>query len=398
MRIKNGTEKKASVPQENAEKSRPVEKIVFVQDFIEEGGKTIGVKGLSYPDKTEICVTLTTDGAHAENVKRPTFDAYHKGTGIVRNQKISEGAVLRLNCHDRGGNNFQADWINVVAHNLEEQKSTLTFGYIAAEAYSSKEIFTEQMKIRERLSKEQPELSGSRLSRAVEKELRGRLEGEQRFNNAYVFVYHNKDIVDVTAEQAQDYFMKYYSEARFAPVYKEGEEKPLERVAPGLMIRAVNSEGEVIDCAKIGASTLYKDNAHTPEERAGVAMKYMRDITSPDVVGFSVLPFDRVRIGAMTTEVSVKNTIVIDHFQRLMSATRLNRKDEEGNRYVEEFAVQGVAKFSQPSGLASDALIPYGSKRVDVALLDRDGGELAKANTVAPTDSADEDDSPSPGM
>jgi hypothetical protein len=404
---------KTTVSMDKAQKTRsfPVQKIVFVQEFIEDdSGKAVGIKGLSYPDRTCVSVTLTTEGVNAENNSRPSFDEYRKGYSTPRGGeiKIEEGAVLRLNCHDLGDNNFAAEWINIVAKNLDEQKRTVAFGYASVEAFPSDEARELRKAIAARIGEENPELktSGKLLekkqlfqrNKMIEDELREQLKNKPRYKNASVMLFHTDAIADVTAEKAGEYFLKYYSDERFART--AGKDGNLyEKMSPGVLIRAVNADGEVIDCVKLGSYDLYKNKAESPEERANLAVRQLNRIPASDAVTYSVLPFDTVKIGEISLKVNSANKLGIDRIQQMLGKTRVNKYSDEGKfLYVEDYAVPAAIRFSQPSGLVSDVYMPHGSKRVQEALLDKGGQEMKEAPPSSPAESEDESDSVSPGM
>lgn len=376
----------------NAKKAaRAVTKIVSVSDFIQdESGKAVGIKGVSFPDKAEVEIMLSTSGANAENSKRRDFEAYRKGFKAPNGSRVAiePGAVLRLNCKETGENSFETEWINVLAGNRESSQQALRFGYCAVELFTPEPVKETYREVAAGLKAGNPDVSKYEIENA----LLEKIKGERRYNGN-VLLYHPAQTMETGAASLKETLTGYYGSAKFAKVTSENSDRTYEPVSPGVVIRALNGDGEVLAAMDVTGAMLYKAKADSPEERAAYAASLTDQLGIGDAASYSLLPYDRIRISEYSLTVEDNTVAGIKSFARAQGMSFEKVTDESGETGYENRAMQAVVK-SAGNGMISELAVPAGSRTVDVALLARDGTEMKEAGRQE----EDESDDNSPGM
>lgn len=376
----------------NAKKpARAVTKIVSVSDFIQdESGKAVGIRGVSFPDKTEVEIILSTSGANAENAKRRDFEAYRKGFKAPNGSRVAiePGAVLRLNCKETGENSFETEWINVLAGNRESSKQALRFGYCAVELYTPEPVKEIYREVAATLKAETPDVS----KYDIENALLEKIKGERRYNGN-VLLYHPGQIMEAEAASLCETLAGYYGSGKFAKVTSENSDKTYEPVSPGVVIRALNADGEVLAAMDVTGAMLYKAKAETPTERAAYAASLTDQLGFGDAASYSLLPYDKIRISEYSLTVEDNTITGIKSFARAQSMSFEKVTDESGETGYENRAMQAVVK-SAGNGMISELALPDGARSVDIALLAKDGSEMKEAGR----EKEEESDGNSPGM
>lgn len=376
----------------NAKKTaRVVTKIVSVSDFIQdESGKAVGIKGVSFPDKTDVEIMLSTSGANADNAKRRDFEAYRKGFKAPNGSRVAiePGAVLRLNCKETGENSFETEWINVLAGNRESAKQALRFGYCAVELYTPEPIKETYREVATTLKAENPDVS----KYDIENALLEKIKGERRYNGN-VLLYHPAQIMEADVASLKETLVGYYGSEKFAKVTSENSDKAYEPVSPGVIVRALNADGEALAAMDVTGAMLYKAKAVSPEERAEYAASLPAQMGLDDAASYSLLPYDRVRISEFSLTVEDKTVAGIKSFARAQSMSFEKITDESGETGYENRAMQAAVK-SAGNGMISELAIPAGAEIVDVALLAKDGTKMKEAGK----EGEEESDDNGPGM
>jgi len=394
------------IPREKAkqQEAKRETKILVVRSFIEdEQGRAIGVTGVTFPEKTEIEVLLSTSGKHAANEKRRDFETYRKGFKVPTGTKVKleTGGVLRLTCVQTGENRYETDWINCMAANKDVAQKNMSFKHTGVELFTPEQVKSKRDEIR----KQMQQAGGGEVNRTkLEDALREAISGQERFRGN-VLVYHNDKITDVPANGLQSALQTYYAQERFAKVANE-EGKTYEPISPGVVVRALDADGKVLGALNITGANLYTANAHNPDERADFAAKSsIQHLGSADVAAYSILPYDRIHISHFATLVEKKNIQNINALMRACYYSRKEAVDDSGQPYTEQHALPAAVTYA-PNGMARGVSLPDSavSKSVDVALLDLKGGELpvAERRTTAADAAApeadDDEESNSPGM
>ena len=376
------TKKSAAAPRQQVQT-----KIVSVDEFVLDGaGKAIGIKGKSIPDKSVITVMLTTEGAKAENPKRKDFETNRAGfTASGKKCKLEPGGVLRLNCTETGENTFSTDWINVLSYNAESSKQSMSYGFTGVELIMTDVAKARYYDIKKEKTAENAQVGAYPVYDALFTDLKG----QKPFKIANVLQFHPGNIKDCGTADLPGALQAYYSDPKFAKVTNEAG-KTFEPVSPGLIIRALNANGEVLDAVNITGFAFHKAGAETPEERAAYAQK---EAFSEGVASYSLLPYDRRKISdhSMTVEDNTKQGML--GFAMAMRAT--NKPSADGSSF-ELHATQAAIRSAE-NGMPTDIAIPYGAQAVNVGLLAKDGGELRAAVDAGPQGNPQEEDAESEG-
>jgi len=363
-------------------------KIVSVDEFVLDGaGKAVGIKGKSFPDRSPITVTLTAEGPKAENPNRKDFDAYRKGfTAAGKKRVLEPGGILRLNCAEAGESAFAADWINVLSYNAESTKQSMSFGFTGVELAMTDIAKARYYDIKKEMTAENSNVGPY----AVNDALFAELKGQKPYKIANVVQYHPGNIMDCGEDNLRDTLLTYYGDAKFGKVTSESG-STYEPVSPGLMVRALNAEGEILESVNVTSFALFKAGVETPEDRAAYVQKQVLESFSPEgTASYSLLPYDRRKISDLSMTVDDNTKQGIHGFVMAQRATSKPSPDGSG---FEVHAVQAAIRSAE-NGMPTDIAIPHGAKSVNVALLARDGTELRVA--ASPQEEETESSGPCP--
>jgi hypothetical protein len=372
------------------------QKVLCVTDFITDSDdKAIGVKGLSYPDRKNIEVLLDNDCPQAANPKRKTFEDCRNGyTAIGQKRKMEIGAILRLNCTpDSGTDKYKTTWINMLAGNEELAKSTMRFGFMAVELFPASEEIAEKFKeFKKQLQNEKPGIRGYEIENAFLEEIKG----QQRYHG-HCLQYHDQNIFTADANGLRAKLVEYYASPKFASATTEAG-KEYEPINPGLIIRAINSDGHVVSAVDITSAKLFHAEAKTPEARADFAADSAQKMFGDDIVSFNILPYDKTSISQIALTVEDATILNIKALTRARNASFEIVEGTGGNDY--ENRANQAAVRTAGNGMVVEVVIPDGAARVDVALLDKDGSLMVDASKVEKQieEQAADEESASPGM
>lgn len=346
--------------------SYPENKILYIKDFIEEGGKTVGVLGIVYPEQIEVRMDMTYEKVNDAN--RSEFETMRADFNLER------GAILRLPYYKTGENEAVADKIdvfNVLTRNAEETKQKFIFSYASVDLYTPKALRQQREDIRKELKGTVPD---DELEFNVDERMLKACQNQRRYDGAVRFYFPSESIVG-DLDEVMPAVENYFCDLRFGEVVEEGGLFPREQ--PGLWLRALNPQGEVLAVYDVSPSMLYHAGGVIPEERITVVHEELLSMLGqfPDAQ-FNLLPYSKVDISQCPLTVTYNNDEIqaFRHAQGMSYEFKLN---DNGERYFEARAMEAVVEFAD-NGLVNNFFIPGGAKNVAVARLDAKGQE----NTV----------------
>lgn len=246
------------------EKEKQQLRHVFVQDFIKnDADQIIGVRGLTWPERLPVLVTMDMDCEKAKNEKRPTFAKLAKGfrAGGMK-YKLEKGSILRMRTlQDENGPKekdritLKTDWINPVSYNVEQTRDKIMFGLVLGKTRTPSAVWEKREEIRNSPSFRQwigmKENTGKRkltireINNELEKRLMEAMPGAKRYYTSY-YLYDPKKVVQSNdLNVLRKALEEYFNDPAFE-VQESEEGRPYRAIKPHLIVRGLNEKGEYI--------------------------------------------------------------------------------------------------------------------------------------------------------
>lgn len=259
---------------------------VFVQDFLKnEVDQIIGVRGLTWPDRLSVLVTMDMDCEKAKNEKRPTFAKLAKGfrAGGMK-YKLEKGSMLRMRTlADENGPkekdriSLKTDWINPVSYNLEQTRDKIKFGLVLGKTRTPSAVWEKREEIRNSAPFRQwigkmeqggkRKLSWREINNELEKRLTEAMPGAKRYYATYYQYYPEGVVQSDDINVLRKALEKYFNDPVF-DVQESEEGRPYRAIKPHLIVRGLNENGEYIgkrmEFMPADAENLPRDDAGNP--------------------------------------------------------------------------------------------------------------------------------------
>lgn len=351
----------------------PDNKILYLKDFITEGGTTIGVLGIVYPSREQIEVRMDMTCEKGNDANRSDFEK------MRADFNLEPGAILRLPYYTTGENKAVVDKIdvfNVLTRNEKETRQKLSFGYASVDLYTPKALRQQREDIRKELKGTVPD---DELVFNVDERMLQACRNQRRYDGAVRLYFPSESIVG-DFDDVMPAVKNYFCDLMFGKVVEEGGLFPREQ--PGLWLRALNFQGEVLAVHEVSPSMLYHAGGVIPEERITVVYEELLSMLGrfPDAQ-FNLLPYSKVDISQFPLTVTGNND-ELKAFRRALDMSYELKLNDDGERYLEARAMEAVVEFAD-NGLVYSFFVPEGARNVDVARLGDKGQEMPFAGRGA---------------
>lgn len=349
--------------------------VMRVTDYkLDEKGAAVALKGVTFPDKREVEVSLTDTGKAAENPNRNSLNDYRKGFNLGGIQyKLEPGGLVSFSrAYKRPDGGYQTPWMDVLAYNSEKAQQHISTGLSVVRVYTPRETKLLLKDAYEKLKAEG--VPQDQLAREVEKQLPS---GTQRFRGIVEMYHPSQSMRGTEADELRSAVETYFNAPQFKERVLEDGDSARAQADPGVIVRFLDQEDRVADFSYIPHFEFYQnDRMLTSEEQVDYVLDTIRQTqnANPELVAVDILPFSEFAISPKTLQVG-KSGQKIESFRRAFEGGHPRTEDGE----METVAHPALVKFSTDGYFINAVAGDFKGEGVDPVLLAKDGQTLIPA-------------------
>lgn len=349
--------------------------VMRVTDYkLDEKGAAVALKGLTFPDKREVEVSLTDTGKAAENPNRSTLNDYRKGFKFGKSTyKLEPGGLVSFSkAYKKPDGGYQATWMDVMAYNSDDAKNYISNGPSVVRLYTPRETKSLLKETSDRLKKEG--VPQDQLHWEVEKKLP---TGTQRFRGVVEMYHPSQSMRGTDADELRSAVEAYFNAPQFKERVLEDGDSARAQADPGVIVRFLDQEDRVADFSYMPHFEFYQnDQTLTVPEQVDYVLDTIRQAQqeNPGLVAVDVLPFSEFAVSPMTLKVGNAGQ-KIESFRRAFEGGHPRTEDGE----MEVVAHPSLLKFSTDGLFINAVAGNFRSEGVDPVLLAKDGQTLTPA-------------------